>query len=269
MPLPGRGRQEDRLGWSLGASAGMHAALFGAVIVSGTLDPDAAPPLQPSVMVVEPLYAMPQDPRQLPDRPTAAPPPEAGDRGDEVQPPDSPDAMTLPDPLAKKEEGEEREERDKAERDRRKREELERLANLERGDRDQAPTAEDAVAPPDWATWNPSGNANADPILGRYVALVRDHVQKRWHVVDRSVVKNTPDFFVVVSVLIDRDGTIVEHEVSHPSGSRQFDAWAKRAVQQSKVLPRPDDKVWARLSEGRYEQVGVDIQFAGKDVSLQ
>ena len=261
-------RPRPRLGQPLLLSLGLHGTLLALSWAVAHFVPARPAPLQEPVLIVEPLYALPQDPHQLPDRPMAAPPPPAGDEG-ELEPPPLPTAMALPDPDTQKDDGQKKEPAKDPDRERKKREELERLANLERGDRDVAPTAENAIAPPDWSTWNPNGSATADPVIGRWVAEAKSAITRNLYVIDRGVVKDSAEFFVGVAVLIDREGTIVEYEVSRPSGQPRFDGYVKTALKRTRVLPRPQDKVWNALTRGQFEQGNFLVQLSGKDVSLQ
>ncbi len=254
------------LAWSLALHGVVGLLGVGVALWEG----EKVAPLREPVMIVEPLYALPISADSLPGRPMMTPDPPAGEEGEVEEPEVPPDAMALPDPEVKKKDGEEKSPDDKAERDRKKKEAMEKLANLEKGDRNQAPTAENAIIPPDWSTWNPSGSANADPQVGRWVAQAKDRLRKNLFIINPSVVKNSPEFYVGVAVLLDRDGNIVDFEVSRSSGEPRFDQYVKTAVKKTRILPRPEDKVWSLLTtSGRYQQGAFLVQLSGKDVSLQ
>ncbi|MCK6530007.1 TonB C-terminal domain-containing protein [Myxococcota bacterium] len=265
-----RDRRGERLAPSLAASVGLHVGLVAVSLILGRLGGGERPPPMPPTMIVEPLYALPRDPGQLPDRPQSAPPPEAGQQGEE-EPPDPRDAMVLPDPATPKERGTDVKREEREELERKKREALERMAKLEPGTRDVAPTSDEGLTEEDWV-WNPSGKGSSDPVLGRYVAQVRNAIIPHFHVVNRGVLKDSPDFYVGVTVRIDRKGTVLEYRITRGSGSAPFDSYARSAMrktQQGGGLPAPDDAQWQRLSGGRQDEVLVDVQFAARDMSLQ
>jgi protein TonB len=70
--------------------------------------------------------------------------------------------------------------------------------------------------------------------FGAYVGLMRDRIASKWNTAD---VRALPAQRAGISFTIARDGSVSEVKVSHPSGSFDLDTSAKRAVLDANPLP--------------------------------
>jgi outer membrane biosynthesis protein TonB len=226
---------DPRIGW-LRSGLALAIALHVAVVAGAFYLPrlfDRRPPLRKPVIAHLVAQGKPRDPRLMPRKESAPPAPSPASASEPEKTDASSSAKALPRQVSRQEL-------------------MERaLASAARHSGGEKPDPERAGE----ETGSPQGTAQDAEAGDRYFTAVHDAIQANYVV--PSVISERERMYLSATVVayIARDGTMVKHVLTKPSGNHFFDQALQLAIQRTK-LPAPPPELAKLLRDE-----GVELNF--------
>ncbi len=261
LPHSGLVPRKERFGWAWTISIGLHVALFlGAAIGSSASScGDGVDRNQKPIAAKLVRLGTPRDEKLLPRIPTAPPAPPATKTAPVVTPGDTkPVAEPSPIPTPPKPQETSKPvaaatptpptppaSRAEAPKDDGKQKLDDIMKRFATGTR-----VGEAQELPGQLDGDPMGDAENAEEGERYLALVIQRLRSQWVMPTAISAEERIRLTAVVTLWVERNGSISRHQISQPSGNGLFDAALESAVQRSSPLPPPPDHLVSTFRRG-------------------
>lgn len=237
-----------RAGTALPLSVGLHVALFGLMVSASKCEGGSDSLLSPDDIMEVAMVSLPKSEKlhrvtRAPDPPSGTtnrveappPPPVQSDMAIKVE--EAPEERGKPDPEPQPDRSEERRElMEQMERDARRKALMESLQNAPVGARDRPPADPNGI---EGATGSSQG-AMGDPVIAAWAETVRAAVRGNFSALQTEALS------AVFTLVINRAGEIVQHQMTQSSGNSSFDAAARTAIRNTGRLPAPPAEAMPR-----------------------
>lgn len=226
-------------GSALPLSIGLHVALFGFLASASQCEGSTDSLLSPDDIMEVAMVSLPKSEKlhrvtRAPDPPSGTtnrveappPPPVQSDMALKVE--EVPEERGAPEPEPDRSE-ERKELMEQMQRDAQRKALMESLKNAPVGARDRPPADPNGI---DGSTGTSQG-AMGDPIIAAWAETVRSTVRANFSALQTEALS------AVFTLIINRTGEIVRHQMTQSSGNSSFDAAARTAIRNTGRLPAP------------------------------